>query len=49
MNKAMVKRTHFFPLEMLNELAEYARITGISSADVIRMSVREYLNRHNKH
>ena len=44
-NKAMVKRTHYFPVNMLDVLAEYARQTGISTADVIRISVKEYLKR----
>jgi hypothetical protein len=41
----MLKRTHYFPAKMLDDLAEYARETGISTADTIRIAVREYLKR----
>ena len=44
-NKRMVKRTHYFSTTMLDDLAEYARETGVSTADVIRMAIKEYLKR----
>ena len=44
-NKRMVKRTHYFSVKMLDDLAEYARESGNSTADVIRIAVREYLKR----
>ena len=44
-NKRMVKRTHYFSTKMLDDLAEYARETGVSTADVIRMAIKEYLKR----
>lgn len=47
-NRMMIKRTHWFPRNMLQEVNEQAMLKGVSDSDIIRMAVKEYLKREKR-
>jgi len=42
----MVKRTHYFPIALLELLNDYSEKVGMSSSVIIRISVAKYLYDH---
>lgn len=47
-NTSMVKQSHWFPRNMLQEIHEEAIKMGISDSDVVRMSIKEFIKRKNR-
>jgi metal-responsive CopG/Arc/MetJ family transcriptional regulator len=47
-NTAMVKQSHWFPRNMLQETHELAIKIGVSDSDVIRMALKEFIKRKNR-
>ena len=41
----MVKDTHHFPRNMLVDVADLAEKKGLSSADVIRLAIKDFLKK----
>ena len=42
----MVKTSHYFPRNMLQDISEQALKQGVSDSDIVRMAIKEYCKKH---
>ena len=45
---SMVKQTHYFHKNMLQEIHELALLMEVSDSDIVRMAIKEFIKRKNR-